>query len=67
MYIDWMVFALSAMFGLAAGFFIGIFGTHYTADVIAKRAFDALLVLRGQAKQQMDGYEDSQKPKGTQT
>lgn len=66
MYIDWMTFSLSAMAGLAVGFFVGSFGITYAADAMAKRSFDALLVLRGQAKMQMDEYDDSQKPKETQ-
>lgn len=59
MTIDWFVFFPSLIFGAAIGFFAGLYSTHRIADQIAKRAFDALMLLRSQAKEQMDTYEDS--------
>ena len=53
-------FLFSVLLGISLGVPLGIVGVHHVATKFAQQLFDQLLVLRRQAKDQMDAYQDSQ-------
>ena len=53
-------FLFSVLLGLPIGITLGIAGANHIATKFAQQLFDQLLVLRRQAKDQMDAYQDSQ-------
>lgn len=55
--IDIFIVLLSVLVGWPLGFICGVYTAQWACDQYAKQFFDSLLVLRKQAKEQVDQHE----------